>query len=528
LIIGALAGGCERQAAPDIILLNGKIFTCDPSAPWVEALAVRGDRVVAVGTDSAIRALAGSDSKFFDLKGHVVVPGFNDAHTHAGPDPQARVFLTTEEPFPGPTLRQVIDSLSLATKHVGKGEWLLAYVGPLILNDEHITRAVLDKVAPNNPVELFNFTGHGCLLNSRALEALGITESSVDPVGGWFVRDKTNGRLTGRLNGYLSLSYVLSRLAPLPDSTCVEAYRSLFDRALKSGITSIQDMASSMYAERTLRTLEKAGPPIRWRVIRFPRTDTGGRLLHEWFEIVPPANPMIRVSGTKWVLDGTQVEQLAVMRKPYEGKTNWYGRLYFPPDTIQTLFAEGLKGTDPLLFHAIGDSTISLILNTMSELASDSVWRSRRVRIEHANFMKPDQYERVKQLGIVIVTNPTHYEKVDPLRSLLEYGIPVAIGSDGPMNPFLNVMLAVTHGDNPAEAITREQAVVAYTRGSAYAEFAEHDKGVLAVGMLADLAVLSKDIFTIPAEELPSVESILTMVGGKVAYDATVLLEKHQ
>jgi predicted amidohydrolase YtcJ len=163
----------------------------------------------------------------------------------------------------------------------------------------------------------------------------------------------------------------------------------------------------------------------------------------------------------------------------------------------------------------------------MSELAPDSVWRNRRVRIEHANFLKPDQYERVKQLGIVIVTNPTHYEKVDPLRSLLEYGIPVAIGSDGPMNPFLNVMLAVTHGENPTEAITREQAVVAYTKGSAYAEFAEHDKGVLAADMLADLAVLSKDIFTIPVEELPSVESILTMVGGKVVYDARLLPEQH-
>jgi len=312
-----------------------------------------------------------------------------------------------------------------------------------------------------------------------------------------------------------------------PDSMCIAAYRSFFKRALTYGITSVQDMASSLNAERTMRTLQEAGPPIRWRVIRFPGTDAKGRLRDEWMKMVSPANSLIKISGTKWVLDGTQIEQFAVMREPYSDRSDWYGHLYFPVDTIRLMIAESLAGSDPLLLHAIGDSTINIILHTMSQLASDSLWCARRVRIEHGNFMKPDQYKRVKELGITIVTNPSHYERVDPVRSLLGNGIPLAIGSDGPTNPFLNIMLAVTHDEYPTEAISREQAVLAYTAGSAYAEFAENEKGKLSTGMFADLAVLSQDIFTIPIQELPQTESILTMVGGNIVFHSGIIKVKE-
>jgi hypothetical protein len=157
------------------------------------------------------------------------------------------------------------------------------------------------------------------------------------------------------------------------------------------------------------------------------------------------------------------------------------------------------------------------------------------VRFEHADFLMADLLPLTRRLGVVVVPNPPHFAfpearmratfgtdpaQVTPLRSLLAAGIPVAIGSDGPMNPFLGVMFASTHPANPREAVTREQAVAAYTRGSAYAEFAERDKGTLAPGMLADLAVLSQDIFTVPPQALPATTSVLTLVGGRAVFDA--------
>jgi predicted amidohydrolase YtcJ len=174
-------------------------------------------------------------------------------------------------------------------------------------------------------------------------------------------------------------------------------------------------------------------------------------------------------------------------------------------------------------------------LRALEATGGEKVWGQRRVRFEHGDGIMPDLVPAVKRLGVVEVQNPTHLsldlarwgpgraERDQPMRSLLEAGIPVAIGSDGPDNPFLNVLLATSYEGKPNEALTREQAVIAYTLTSAYAEFMEKDKGSLEPGKLADLAVLSQDIFKVPAEDLPKTESVVTMVGGKIIYDAKVV-----
>jgi len=168
------------------------------------------------------------------------------------------------------------------------------------------------------------------------------------------------------------------------------------------------------------------------------------------------------------------------------------------------------------------------MLDAMQATGGEKVWTGRRVRFEHGDGLFPDLVPRAKQFGVVVVQNPTHLAGVklahaQPLRSLLADGIPVALGSDGPMNPYLNIMLASTHPNRPSEAMSREQAVTAYTLTSAYAEFTEKDKGSLETGKLADFTVLSQDIFSVPPQELPNTESILTMVGGKIVYDAKSL-----
>ena len=221
----------------------------------------------------------------------------------------------------------------------------------------------------------------------------------------------------------------------------------------------------------------------------------------------------------KWILDGTPIERLAFLRAPYLDAPGERGRLNLTSDRLEQFVGWAYGSEDSLAVHAVGDGAIDAYVTAIEKAGRAEVWRGKRPRIEHGDMMPPDLIARVKAMGMVVVQNPLHFmsgeilaarvgperrASMQPMKSLLEAGVPLAIGADGPMNPFLNIMAATTHPANPKEALTREQAVTAYTSGSAFAEFqGKGQKGQLALGMLADLAVLSVDIFTVPPPELP-------------------------
>jgi predicted amidohydrolase YtcJ len=524
--------GCDRQPA-DLILTNGKVFTGNEAEPWAEAIAITDDGIVAVGSSWQIERLTGTGTRTIDLHGHVIIPGINDAHYHHTPDPRGhRLAFQSMDP----TWSRTRDAVAGAATDLPEGEWILGTVGLSVVSDSEATRFELDRVAPDHPVFLRAFYGHGYILNTRGMEVLGVADDEPDPIGGFFERASGSDRVNGKFFEYAQYGPSRMFAESASDEEIVESMRALADDAIRFGITSIQNM-SFLPVERYVRLLEKARLPIRIRAIRFPPTTPESRLDEgRALSASPPGSLRVRVSGTKWILDGTPLERLAAWRTPYRDRPDWYGRLNFPEEEIAAMVSESLERDDQLLVHAAGDRPAAALFDAMESLGSDSTWKASRVRIEHGDGVVGDLILRAASLGVVVVQNPSHFTFTDivlqryglesgafPLKSLLDAGVPLALGSDGPLNPYLNIMFAVMHPANPNEALSREQAVRAYTSGSAYAEFADDEKGTIEVGKLADLAVLSQDIFEVPLGELPTTRSILTFVSGEVVHDAGVL-----
>jgi predicted amidohydrolase YtcJ len=523
-----------QQGDPDLILFNGKIFTSVEAHPYVEALAIRGERIVATGDTKTIQAMAGPKTNAIDLHGGTAIPGINDAHHHfqLGP-PEVDVDLQT----PDPSWAQVKDGIVAAVAKNAPNSLISVTIGFKVFGDRSIDRDALDQIAPHNPVSLGTFTGHGLILNTAGLRFYNISDNQPDPMGGRFERD-AKGRLTGTLREYAIMNIERAAADRVPDSAAIVQLRQQLDEEAKYGVTSIQELSITMRPSRAVSLLETIATQIRVRVVRMPGTTPAGREIEEGKGV--PAHPasLITVSGTKWLADGVGIEgtftprgEWKIPAKPPFDSLCTDLPLEFPKGEYRAMLQESIKNNDQLLLHVSGNLSVETVLDAIDASGGKSVWGGRRLRFEHGDGIYPDQFAPIKQDGIIVVQNPLHlasivppgvvaFEKAQPLKSLLAAGIPLALGSDGPTNPYLDIMFAANPGNRPSEAITREQAVTAYTLTSAYAEFQEKEKGTIEPGKLADIAVLSQDIFTVPAEELPKTVSVLTLVGGKVVYKA--------
>jgi len=526
-----------QQAAPDLILFNGKMFTSNQARLYVQALAIRGDRILAVGDSDKIKGLAGPRTKVIDLGGRTVIPGINDAHNHLEIGPSNAMDLQFKN-F-DPSWEEVKGKIAGAVAMAPKGSFIRGDIGLHVFRDVSVNRESLDKVAAERPVILTSITGHAIIANSAALKAAGFREDQPDPLGGRFER-LPNGRLSGVLREYARFQMVRNLANITSDDDAVAQLRETLAQASKFGITTIQDMSNAMPPERCVRLLQQVPASIRVRIIRMPTTTPSGSDIREGWPRPAVSNPLLTVSGTKWMLDGTALEGTFLPRPDSTplGQRVQHLAMTFPLSELAAMLHESLRKDDQLILHVSGRPAPEAILQAMEDAGGEKVWARRRVRFEHGDGLVPELIPVVEKMGIIVVQNPTHLDGKDavpsfgsqaseaglqPLRSLLRAGISVAFGSDGPMNPYLNIMFAITHPDNPSEAITREQAVIAYTATSAYAEFVEKEKGSLEPGKLADLAVLSQDIFSVPTAELPKTQSVLTLVGGKTVYDAGVL-----
>jgi predicted amidohydrolase YtcJ len=528
----AAAAAVVAGQAPDreLLLINGKVFTANAAAPWAEAIAIRGDRIVGVGTTAVIRGRAAANTRAIDVGGRVVIPGVNDAHTHVGARPAGEVLkLKGNDPAPA----DVIAAIREAAARTPADHWIYGTVGERWLSNPKSTRFTLDEAAPGRMVKLSAWTGHGVTFSTPGLRAIGIGDRDPDPPLATYRRTAA-GVVDGRFDEYADLRAHRTLTAIAGHDAAVASLRGLADEAIGLGITTIQAMANALTASDLSTLLPEAGTPIRWRIIRFPIILTERESPADLGPLPQRPAPLVTVSGVKWILDGTPVERLAAMNAPYADRPGWTGTLNLSPSELDIVLRRALDTNDQPMFHIVGDRGVDLLLAAMERLAPAERWQRLRVRIEHGEFLTRGRFARAKRLGIVNVQNPAHFTipeimtarfgaerttTAEPVKSIVEAGIPLAIGGDGPINPYLNMMFATLHPNNPREALTREQVVTAYTTGSAYAEFAEREKGRLARGMLADIAVLSQDIFAVPADKLPATTAELTIVGGRIVRD---------
>jgi predicted amidohydrolase YtcJ len=520
-----------RKVPPDTILVNGRVFTGSESHPYAEALAIKGTHILAIGTSDEISSKANPKTRRIDLAGRLVIPGINDSHTHF----EADVIGTKLDFGDDPSCAHVLDILQHAVASAPPGTLLSGTIGPSAFFGQACTPATLDKMSLDDPIVLAMDSPHSGMLNQAAARKFAVRQDDPPPLAGFFGKDMKSKRWDGVVH---ESAWFRIRELLMGDVTGEEArLRQVLARAAQWGVTSITLL--EVYPSRRVQQLSEIDSPLRIRLVPFLEFQQPDRRKQAEYPSVPAhLADRVSVSGLKYLLDGTPEERSAATRVPYADDPTTSGQMDFSPEELRAILREAQERNIQLLLHAIGDRTTETLLNAMEATGGPNAWSQKRLRIEHGEGVMPDLVPRAKALGVVVVENPSNFAfsellqqrygkakaTVDaPFRSLLLAGIPLAIATDSsPLtpfaNPYLHIRYACAYPGRAKESMTREEAVTAFTRTAAYAEFTEGSKGTLKPGKLADLAVLSQDIFQIPLEDLPKTESVLTMVGGQIAY----------
>lgn len=518
------------------LLQHGNVVIDPETSRTAQAMVVCGDKVVALGTNAELGYLSARIDTI-DLGGRTVVPGINDAHVHVLASPGAYLNTAAFAPGPGPALKEVLALIQAGAQQHPAGTWLVVAVGSAVVEGATAIRQTLDSVSPNHPVLLKVWSGHGTYVNSRAISTLGWSTTESDPFGGRLGRLSGSQELNGVVYEYAEHQLNRKLFEGQTDEQLAQVYRDFGAKAVALGYTSITDIALGLPLERQLRVLALADLPLRVRALCFPLTP------QEACDAVVPAavQATVTATGFKWITDGSPVERGAYMEAPYSDMLSTQGLFNFEQSTMDAMLGKALVGSaveNQAVIHAVGDGAVDKVLGAAQHTGGPSAWSGKRLRIEHGDLIYPRHYGTLKDLGAIVVQNPIHMalpdmlharigpersEHAQPLKSLLDKGIALAFGTDviGQVeSPWLDMMFAATHPTTPSEAITIRQAVSAYTKGSAYAENEEGRKGTLAVGMLADLVVLSQDVFATAPGDLPATRSLMTMVGGRIVWRA--------
>jgi len=542
LLFAFLIPADAQKLAADLIVTNANVRTMDKARPKAGAFAVLGGRIVAVGSSSEIKQLAGAATKTLDAKGKLVLPGFNDSHVHfldggAG--------LSSVDLRDAQTPQEFVERIRNFAAKLPKDRWILNG------NWDHEnwtpnalpTAAMIDAATPDNPVFINRLDGHMALANTAAMRLAGIDKDTKTPPGGEIVRD-SSGNPTGVFKD-AAMDYIQKVVPPATFEQKMEYLAAATDYAASLGVTSVQDMSAGtdvgvyqeMLRQGKLKTrvyaVSTLGDWQRWQ--RAGITYAFG-------------DPMLRVGGLKGFIDGSLGSTTAWFYEAYLDSPNTTGLPLIEPAAALAIVRDADKNGLQIMIHAIGDRGNDEVLKVFERVEKENGAKDRRFRIEHAQHLNDGLIKRFAAHQIIASMQPYHaiddgrwaHKRLDEkrlqgtyaFRTLLDAGAQLAFGTDwfvAPLNPLLGIYAAATrrtlddknpNGWIPEQKITVEEAVRAYTVGSAYAEFQEREKGSLAVGRLADFVILSDDIFAINPNEIRNAKILTTVVGGRVVYQA--------
>jgi predicted amidohydrolase YtcJ len=552
----------NAQNAPkpkaDLIFIHGNIYTgvVDPAASLgsgkrAEALAIRGDRILAVGMPDEVMKLKGPDTKVVDLGGRFVMPGFNDAHLHLA---SAGMEKMTVNLVGVKTLDEFRERLRAKCEAAEPLEWVVGEGWDETLWPVKVlpTRWDLDEVSGKHPVYLERVDGHIGVANTRALQLASITVASRDPVGGKIDRDEA-----GTPNGILreKAQELVQSAIPKPAH---EKQRQAIELALADlashGITSAQDYSYQWEYFQILEELEREGK-LTARISEWLPFDDSIETLNHKRDSHPASDNMLHTGMLKGFMDGSLGSKTAALLEPYSDDPKNTGLPQYEAAKLNAMTKERVLAGYQIGFHAIGDKGVQLALDAFAEAekaakeakvkaADGGNKNDYRLRIEHAQVTTPQQILRFKELKVIASMQPSHLltdmnwaeSRLGPKRAehsyawaeFLRRGVVLAFGTDypvEPVTPFRGIYSALTRTSEdgrrsyyPAERLNIEQAIAAYTTGAAYAEFAEKEKGKLEPGMLADFVVLDQDITAVPPSKILATRILRTVVGGKTVY----------
>jgi len=549
------AAVATSQTYADVLITNARVYTVNARQPWAEGVAIRGDRVLAVGTDKDLRPHRGPSTRVIDAHQHLVLPGFMDSHIHfyEGSLTLGRVHL--DDAKTPAEIQQRVKAFAQAHPQekwiIGRG-WMYPVFGPAALPD----KKYLDEVVRDRPVFLVCFDGHSYWANSKALALAGITRETPDPPNGTIVRDK-NGEATGVLKEDAAANLV-RRFIPEPArEQKIDALKRGLAEANRMGLTRVEcaggEGESSDFAvldlldelrrngELTARFyvayyLDPAEPLDR----ELPQLDSARNRFHDdW----------ISAGAAKAYLDGVVEAHTAAMLTPYGDDPSLTGSLFWDPAKYRATVAELDRRGYQVFTHAIGDRAVRVALDAYEQAQQTNGSHDARERVEHIETIRAADIPRFGKLGVIASFQPLHAYPDDdtlkvwarnagpdrasrgwPWHSIAATGGRLAFGSDWPvvtMSPWDGLQNAVTRqtwegtppcGWLPEQRVTLEQAVEAYTLGAAFAAHRDKEEGSLEAGKLADLIIVSQDLFKVDPHQLRNTKVLLTMVGGKVVY----------
>ena len=545
------ASAQKNSAFADTVIVNGKIYTLNPQKPWAEALAIRADLIVAVGSDAEIAKLQSKSTQVIDAKGRLVLPGFTDCHIHFidGAFSLGRVNL--EGAKDATDIQQRLRAYGAA--HPGDS-WILGRgwnyaMFPSFLPD----KKALDEVFPNRPAFLEGYDGHTYWANSKALELAQVTKDTPNPPNGVIVRDPATGEATGALKE--AAQGLVAAVIPKPTrGEKLLALRAGMRWANENGLTRVHSAGGDFEEFELYDELLRHG-------------DLTVRLYVAYFQNPPELRPQdiaaiedarkkytghwLAAGAVKFMIDGVVESHTAAMLQPYSDDASFQGKPFWDPGKYNSAIRELDKRGLQIFTHAIGDSGVRTVLDGYENMERLNQTSGRRPRIEHIETIAANDIPRFGRLGVIASMQPLHsYPDEDTLRvwarnagpdrasrawvwkSIADGGGQLAFGSDWPvvtLNPFEGIQTAVTRqtaeglpkaGFVPTEHLSVADAVRGYTLGAAYAGFREKTEGSLEPGKLADLIILSQNLFEVEPRSINKTKVLTTIVGGRVVFQA--------